>query len=56
MVATPIIAIFVGVKVAILLTLLPTATVNVVSVVSAVNVKSAVVKCQYVVILLFQLK
>jgi len=46
MVATPIIAIFVDVKVAILLTLLPTATVNVASVVSAVNVKSAVVKYQ----------
>ena len=46
MVATPLIAVFVDVKIAILLTLLPTATVNVASVVSAKNVKTAFVKYQ----------
>ena len=46
MVATPLIAVFVDVKVAILLTLLPTATVNVASVISATNIRLAFIKYQ----------
>ena len=44
MIATPLIAIFVDVKIAILITLLPTVTVNVASVVSADNVLSIINK------------
>ena len=46
LVATPLIAIFVDVKAAILITLLPTATVNVASVLVAKDVKAVIMKQQ----------
>ena len=46
MIATPLIAIFIDVKIAILLTLMPTATVNVASILSATNLNAAISKHQ----------
>ena len=44
MVATPIVAVFLDVRTAILLTLLPTVTVNVASIISSANYKSGLVR------------
>lgn len=53
MVATPLIAIFIDVKIAILITLLPTATVNVASILSASNVRAVAVKYRVLVVASF---